>query len=326
MIDFTRIPANAKDAVIEELQRMRRRGVQSVSLSDSTWKALQEAGTPSTQGRGATPPPSAPKPATPRDEDTRRADPPAAMPNSPTPTSAAKPTPAKSAAATPGIAPIPEPTPFTLPEGDKPKQWNWLRDRVLQCPVCREHVRLDAGKQVVFGVGNLDAKIFFCGEAPGADEEVQGEPFVGKAGQLLTKIIQAMGLRREDVYIGNIMNWRPEMPNRASGNRPPTPEEMRFCLPYLHAQVEIVKPQVIVALGNTAVTGLLGPDPQRRMGTIRGTWMEFAGIPMLPTYHPSYLLRYASMKTKRQVWEDMLHVMEKVGLPISEKQRGYFQE
>ncbi len=209
-----------------------------------------------------------------------------------------------------------------LPDGDKQVQWDALREQVINDPVCLEH--LNPGAQVVFGVGSLDADIFFCGEAPGGDEEKQGEPFFGKAGDLLAKIITAMGLSREQVYIGNIMNWRPEMPTSV-GNRPPTSEEMAYCLPYLRAQIELVQPKVIVALGMTAVTGLLGPDPKRRMGAIRGQFFEFDETPLLVTYHPSYLLRYATMKTKRLVWEDMLLVMDKVGLAISEKQRGFFQ-
>lgn len=209
-----------------------------------------------------------------------------------------------------------------LPDGDKQTQWNYLRDKVLSCPICNKHTK--SGMKVVFGVGKLDADIFFCGEAPGADEEIQGEPFVGKAGQLLTKIIQAMGLKREDVYIGNIMNWRPEVPT-PYGNRPPTQEEMDFCLPYLKAQVAIVKPKVIVALGATAVNGLLGVDNNRRMGNVRGKWFEFQGVPLMITFHPSYLLRNNTMHAKRQVWEDMLKVMEHLQFPISEKQRGFFQ-
>ena len=221
------------------------------------------------------------------------------------------------------IAPIPDTPPeVNLPEGDKQTRWDALKDQVLNDPVCQEH--LNPGAQIVFGVGDIDADIFFCGEAPGGDEEKQGEPFVGKAGALLTKIITAMGLAREDVYIGNIMNWRPEMPTPV-GNRPPTPEEMAYCLPYLRAQIEVVQPKVIVALGMTAVNGLLGPDPKRRMGAIRGQFFEFNDTPLLVTYHPSYLLRYATLKTKRLVWEDMLLVMENVGLSISEKQRGFFQ-
>ena len=219
------------------------------------------------------------------------------------------------------IAEIPAPKPFKLPDGDKAARWGALRDIVLGDEICAQHLR--PGKKIVFGVGNLDADIFFCGEAPGADEEIQGEPFVGKAGQLLTKIIAAMGLKREDVYIGNIMNWRPELPTR-TGNRPPTQEEMAYCLPYLKAQLEIVRPKVIVALGMTAVNGLLGYDPSRRMGKIRGTLQDFEGAKLMITYHPSFLLQYASAEKKRQVWEDMMAVMEYVGLPISQKQRNYF--
>jgi uracil-DNA glycosylase family 4 len=172
-------------------------------------------------------------------------------------------------------------------------------------------------------VGSPEAEIFFCGEGPGADEEEQGEPFVGPAGQLLTKIIQAMGLTREKVYIGNIMKWRPEMPTEW-GNREPTPAEVAFSLPFLRAQLAIVRPKVIVALGKTAVNGLLGPDPRRRMTAFRGHWQEFAGTPLMPTFHPSYLLRNQAMAVKRQVWEDMLAVMERVGMEVSEKQRGFF--
>lgn len=211
---------------------------------------------------------------------------------------------------------------FELPEGDKRTQWNYLRDVVLNCPVCQSHVK--SGKKVVFGMGNLDADIFFCGEAPGADEEIQGEPFVGRAGQLLTKIIQAMGLQRDQVYIGNIMNWRPEMPTEF-GNRPPTQDEMEVCLPYLKAQLRIVKPKVIMALGATAVNGLLGYDPNRRMGDVRGKWFEFEGIPLIITYHPSYLLRNQTPKAKRQVWEDFLEMMRRLQMPISEKQKNFFK-
>jgi len=219
------------------------------------------------------------------------------------------------------IAPIPAPNKFTLPEGDKKTKWDFLRDLVLNDSVCKEHLKPE--KNIVFGVGSLDADIFFCGEAPGADEEIQGEPFVGKAGQLLTKIIGAMGLSREQVYIGNIMNWRPELPT-SSGNRPPTDEEMAYCLPYLKAQVDIINPKVIVALGGTATNGLLGKDPSRTLGSVRGKWTKYGEYDLMITYHPSYLLQYATPAAKRKVWEDMMAVMEKVSLPISEKQKSYF--
>ena len=239
-----------------------------------------------------------------------------------------KPSPARASvvaakAPAPGFAtePLPPPPQFELPEGDKRTQLEWLRARVLDCPVCNAHKH--AGKQLVFGVGSPDADIFFCGEAPGAEEETQGEPFVGPAGQLLTKIIGAMGLRREDVYIGNIMKWRPEMPT-LYGNRPPTPAEMAYCLPFLRAQLAIVRPKVIVALGATAIEGLLGPDPARTIGGVHGKWQTFDGTALMPTYHPSYLLRSNTNRTKRIVWEDLLLVMERVGLPVSERQRNYF--
>ncbi|MBP5191589.1 MAG: uracil-DNA glycosylase [Opitutales bacterium] len=220
-------------------------------------------------------------------------------------------------------SPIEEPkkVAFTLPDGDKETRWKWLKQQVLSCPQCLQHVA--PGKKLVFGSGNLQADLFFCGEAPGAEEEEQGEVFVGRAGQLLTKMIKAMGLRRSDVYIGNIMNWRPETPNHI-GNRPPTQEEMQFCLPYLIGQVEIVQPKVIVALGATAVHGLLGYDPQRRMRDCRGHWFTFHQIPLLVTYHPSYLLRNATIAAKRMVWEDLLRVMQFLKLPISERQQSYF--
>jgi DNA polymerase len=208
-----------------------------------------------------------------------------------------------------------------LPQGTKLEQYEWLRNRVLGCEECKKHVR--PGKKIVFGIGNVDADILFCGEAPGADEEIMGEPFVGRAGQLLTKIILAMELSRSDVYIANIMNWRPEMPT-AVGNRPPTQEEMEFCLPYLLAQIEIVQPKVIVALGATAVSGLLGHDPTRRMHDVRGKWATFANTPLMVTFHPSYLLRNNTNAAKRTVWEDMLEVMKKLHMPMSEKQQNYF--
>ena len=218
--------------------------------------------------------------------------------------------------ATLGIPPA-----FELPEGNKQKRWDALREIVLNCPKCNENKR--EGYQLVFGVGSLDADIFFCGEAPGADEEEQGEPFVGKAGQLLDKMIGAMGLAREEVYIGNIMNWRPQLPTRV-GNRPPTIGEIEFCLPYLRAQIEVVKPKLIVALGATAAKGLLGSKSFRSLREVKGEWREFEKTPLLATYHPSYLLRNDSKRDKRSAWEDLLKVMKRCGLPISDRQRGYF--
>ena len=194
-----------------------------------------------------------------------------------------------------------------------------LREQALGCGKCEPLAK--ARKHVVFGVGNIDAELMFVGEAPGADEDAQGEPFVGAAGQLLTKIIQAMGLSRQMVYIANILKCRPDTPGQSSGNRKPTPEEMETCIPYLQAQIDLIKPKVLVALGGTALEGLLGLSGITKL---RGNWQTYRGIPLMPTYHPSYLLRNQAPAEKRRVWEDMMQVMEKLGLPISEKQRGYF--
>ena len=195
-----------------------------------------------------------------------------------------------------------------------------LRQRAMACVKC-PHLA-SSRKNVVFGVGSPDAELMFIGEAPGADEDDQGEPFVGKAGQLLTRIILAMGLTRQTVYIGNILKCRPDTPGQAAGNRKPTPEEMKTCIPYLHEQIDLIRPKVIVALGATAVEGLLG----KTIGItkLRGTWKTYRGIPLMPTYHPAYLLRNQAPSEKRRVWEDMLQAMERLGLPISEKQRSYF--
>jgi DNA polymerase len=229
-------------------------------------------------------------------------------------------------------AALPAPAPIALPEGDKQTRWTALRDRVLNDSVCL--AKVFPGKKVVFGVGNLDAAIMFVGEAPGGDEEDQGEPFVGRAGQLLNRMIKAMGLDRSQVYIGNILNWRPDMPRNAdgsqTGNRPPSAEEMAYCLPFIRAQIAIIQPKVLVALGKTAVDGLLGADRFKSMGAARGSWHSYADTPLRATYHPSYLLRQEGLvsagakKIKRDAWEDILSVMERAALPISEKQRNYF--
>ena len=195
-----------------------------------------------------------------------------------------------------------------------------LRARVMGCVKCPNLV--SSRKNVVFGVGNPEAELMFVGEAPGADEDRQAEPFVGAAGQLLTKMIQAMGLTRDSVYIANILKCRPDTPGQAYGNRKPTPEEMQTCIPWLHQQIDLIRPKVLVGLGATAIEGLLG----KTMGItrLRGNWHTYRAIPLMPTYHPAFLLRNQAISEKRRVWEDLLQVMERLKLPISEKQRGYF--
>jgi uracil-DNA glycosylase len=234
-------------------------------------------------------------------------------------------------------APTPPPAPraassFTLvagattlspTTGTKAGRLAAMRSPVLACTLCPHLVK--SRKQVVFGVGNPDAELMFVGEAPGADEDLQGEPFVGRAGQLLTKLIETMGFARGDVYIGNVLKCRPDMPPGETGNRKPTGPEMKTCKPYLLEQINIIQPRVIVALGATAVEGLLGIE-KAGITKMRGNWRDFHGIPMMPTFHPSFLLRPTGeqLANKRRVWEDMLAVLEKLGRPISAKQRAFF--
>jgi len=209
---------------------------------------------------------------------------------------------------------------ITQPDAPKAERIQALREVALQCVRCPHLAK--SRTQVVFGVGNIDASLMFVGEAPGEDEDLQGEPFVGRAGQLLTKIIEAMGLSRAEIYIGNVLKCRPDMPPGVSGNRKPKLDEMKTCLPYLEEQIEIIQPKALVALGATAMEGLIGETSP--MNRLRGRWHEFNGIPLMATYHPAYLLRNQSLSEKRKVWEDMLMVMEKLDLPISTKQRNFF--
>jgi uracil-DNA glycosylase len=161
------------------------------------------------------------------------------------------------------------------------------------CSRCKLHTL--GRKQVVFGVGNPNADLMFVGEAPGGDEDEQGVPFVGRAGQLLTKIIEAIDLKREDVYIANVIKCRP--PN----NRNPEPDEVATCEPYLFRQIDVIKPKVIVTLGKFATQSLLRSEEP--ISKLRGRQFDYRGAKLIPTFHPAYLLRNPS--SKREVWEDM---------------------
>ena len=204
--------------------------------------------------------------------------------------------------------------------GDFGRAFDELRTQVLACTKCPNLVAFR--HTVVFGVGNPKAELMFVGEAPGAEEDMQGEPFVGRAGELLTKIIQTMGYERSEVYIANVLKCRPDIPPGSPGNRQPTQTEMETCLPYLRRQIELIQPKVMVALGATAMRGLFGKvEPMRQL---RGRWHEFNSIPVMATFHPSYLLRNQALSEKRKTWEDMLQVLERLGRPISERQKNYF--
>ena len=179
-----------------------------------------------------------------------------------------------------------------------------IEARAKVCVKCGELSR--CRHSVAFGVGSPRAEIMFVGEAPGHDEDMQGIPFVGRAGELLTKIISAMGCKREDVYIANVLKCRPPQ------NRTPLPDEIANCLPYLLSQIELVQPKIIVALGATAVRALL--NVQLGITKMRGHWYTFRDIPIMPTFHPAYLLR--NPPAKKEVWEDMKAVLEKLGREV----------
>jgi uracil-DNA glycosylase len=172
-----------------------------------------------------------------------------------------------------------------------------LREHIGDCTRCKLHKL--GRRQVVFGVGNPNAQLMFVGEAPGADEDIQGEPFVGRAGQLLTKIIEAIGLKRADVYIANVIKCRPP------GNRNPEPDEVGTCEPFLNEQIDLIRPRVIVALGSFAAHALLKTDAP--ISRLRGRVHDYrGGAKLIPTFHPAFLLR--SPERKRDVWEDMKKV------------------
>jgi DNA polymerase len=291
------------DAAIRQLQDLKARGVRFVPVSQEGLGALNAA------------PRVAARPAPVAAEVTRRIPAAPVAPMATAPAVAPKPAPVA-----PALIESPTSVALSLSPAGKSAAFAELRQRVMACVKCA-HLA-SSRKNVVFGVGNIDAQLMFVGEAPGADEDAQGEPFVGKAGQLLTKIIQTMGLQRGDVYIANILKCRPDTPGQSAGNRKPTPEEMQTCIPYLHEQIDLIQPKVLVALGATAVEGLLGKTVG--ITKLRGTWHTYRGIPLMPTYHPAYLLRNQALAEKRRVWEDMLQVMEKLGMAISEKQRNFF--
>ena len=173
-----------------------------------------------------------------------------------------------------------------------------IREDLGDCTRCKLHTL--GRKQIVFGVGNPNADLMFVGEAPGADEDIKGEPFVGRAGQLLTKIIEAIDLKREDVYIANLIKCRPP------DNRNPEPDEAEQCEPFLFQQIDSIKPKVIVALGKFAAQALL--KTTEPISKIRGREFTYRDAVLMPTYHPAYLLRTPS--AKREVWEDMKRVRE----------------
>jgi DNA polymerase len=204
--------------------------------------------------------------------------------------------PAADAGAGVSVDPVPSSTGALV---DSAGRLRVIREEIGDCTRCKLH---SGRTNLVFGVGNPEARLMFVGEGPGADEDAQGEPFVGRAGQLLTQIIKAMGFAREEVYIANVVKCRPP------GNRNPEPDEIAQCVPFLHAQIAAIRPRVIVALGKFAAQTLLRTETP--ISRLRGQFHRIDDVDVMPTFHPSYLLRNPA--AKREVWEDMKMVMKKL--------------
>jgi len=307
-------PAEALDILLEELKRQKAAGVRRVSITADSLAALKAlAGTPAAP---ATAPAPAPAKAAPVPAPARPAAAPSTAPVRPVaPVAAAAPKPAVAAP----IAPIPDAPIFTLAAGTKAERMQALRQLVEACAETKKH--LVAPQRPLLGHGSLDAKVVFVGEAPTIGEMEAGQAFAGESGELLQKILSAAAINQADCYFAPVMVWRPEPPTQY-GKRPPTARELAFNLPYLRAQIDVISPRVVVALGAQAFEALHGRTPT--ITQARGQWFDLGGVPLLATFHPNYLLHSPSASAKRTVWEDFLLLMEKLGLPISEKQRGFF--
>ena len=300
-------PAEALDILLEELKRQKAAGLRRVSISDESLASLKAlAGAPA-----ASPAPAAAAKPAPTPVGARTAAPVAAV--RPVTPVAVKPA---VVATTPVIADAPI---FTLPSGTKAERMQALRQIVDACPETKKH--LGGSHRALLGHGSLDAKVVFVGEAPTIGEMEAGRAFAGESGELLHKILAAAAISPADCYFAPVMVWRPEPPTQY-GKRPPTARELAFNVPYLRAQIDVVAPRVVVALGAQAFEALHGRSPT--ITQARGQWFDLGGVPLLPTFHPNYLLHSPSASAKRSVWEDFLLLMEKLGLPISEKQRGFF--
>ena len=199
-------------------------------------------------------------------------------------------------------------TPVLSPDQKRQRLIAMDANEVRGCTKCR---LCDCRTNTVFGEGDPDAKIFFIGEGPGETEDKTGRPFVGRAGELLNKMIAGMGLGRENVYIANIVKCRPP------GNRVPAPDEVATCTPYLQRQIEIIRPKVIVTLGLPSAKYML--ETKLTMGRLRGQWHSWRGIRLMPTFHPAYVLRNNTYDIRAAVWSDLKKVLGEVGLPIPQK-------
>ena len=212
-------------------------------------------------------------------------------------------------------------TPKSAANLPKEERMQSLQQQAVACTRCASLV--DGRTQVIFGTGNLYAELLFIVGAPGSEEDAQGVPLAGKAGELWQKIIEAMGFKPAQVYLCPALKCRTGVPPaQSSADRAPAPEELANCLPFVVEQIEIIQPKCIVTLGQPALEGLLAKEFP--YGLPRGKWQGFHGIPVMPTYHPGYLLENQTLSEKRKLWEDMLQVLELLGRTVTPKQRGFF--
>ena len=240
--------------------------------------------------------------------------------------------PVTAASAPPARTPVAKPTPQTvvapdsvnlsLPAGEPAAQLAALKKLAHTWPPAQSLGTLKS--RLVFSAGAAKAEIMIIGDAPGFDEETTQIPFTGKAGQKLDQILRAMTLNRNDLYLTNLCKFRPHSPRQTTDIRKPSAQEIAACMPLLKKEIEIVKPKCIIALGATTAKALL-PNATESIADLRGTWQEFEGVALLPTFHPTYLLRNTNnASAKRKLWLDMIAVMERMEIPISQKQRNFF--
>jgi uracil-DNA glycosylase family 4 len=218
-------------------------------------------------------------------------------------------------------SPLLQPPPSLVgDEGTVAQRMEGLRAIANGCKQCPELATARA--QVVFGQGRVDAELMIIGEAPGVEEDREGRPFAGEAGELLEKMLKAMGLSMGAVYATSVLKCHPFVVGEPDAVRPPNAGELERCLPYLAAQIALVRPRVIVAMGAGAMHAVFGGKTP--MGTLRSRWHEVQGIPVMPTFHPRYLLRNDDIRERRKVWEDLMQVMERLGIEVTARHRAFF--
>lgn len=309
--------ASVIEILLAELRRLRAEGVESVPMGPESESRLREllagargpaGSSPSSAPVAARPSPVQPAPARHGAEPARSSPDPAV---------------AKPRAPAPEADPLPDPPVVELPAGgSRSERWAALRERLEACPEARRRRR--QGAAAFAGHGTAEPDLLVVAEHPDEHEELTGDPFAGPSGEILGKALRAMGLGMDRVHLTYVVRWRPVLPSRL-GTRPATAREVAYCLPYLRAQVAALAPKAVVALGKGPLNALAAAPEPLLITRERGVWREAMGVALLPTFQPSYLLHNPSNKAKREFWEDLLSVMERLGLPISERQRGFYR-